>query len=201
MEPAEPTPPVTPPVAPPVVAAPAVPVVPEEIFVTRKGQKIVGKAVTIEELAVTIQTSDGITMLSMKDLDTETQDRLLVQIGLKEPPVARWFSSKVKTGSQTNDSGRARRILDQGWRGLKVWPWYATTLFAAGLLLTMFAHLWMIFVAFSERVLWGFAVLCTGIGTLLFIGVHWEVAWPPLKYYLIGFALIIASGIVAGYAA
>ena len=58
--------------------------------------------------------------------------------------------------------------------------------------------LWFLITAFLESILWGLICLFTGVGNLIFLIIHWRSAKRPFLLQVLGVALVVIGGVVAG---
>lgn len=73
-----------------------------------------------------------------------------------------------------------------------------TILFIVGLIISTFAGIWFLVVAFRQSVLWGLGCLLVPFVSLIFLIIHWSEAKRPFVWSLIALLPIFAGIALSG---
>ncbi len=67
-----------------------------------------------------------------------------------------------------------------------------------GLIIMIIGGLWLLIEGFQESIIWGIAMICFNIISLLFVILYWERAKYPFLIQVGGFAIMFIGGLISG---
>lgn len=71
-------------------------------------------------------------------------------------------------------------------------------LFVIGIIISAFAGIWFLVVAFKESVIWGLCCLFLPFASLIFLFVHWSEAKRPFLWSLLAIIPLVAGAMLMG---